>query len=124
MAWEFNNDLPIYLQIAEQIKQFIASGELKPGDKIPTVRDYAIIAGVNPNTMQKALSHLERENILFANRTSGRYVSEDVGSVKKMKEELAKQQIINFVEQMKRIGLTNKDIMVSIKLYLEEGINE
>ena len=72
MSWNFSNDVPIYLQIMEHFKVQIASGKLEVGDKIPPVRELALEAGVNPNTMQKALSELEREGYLESQRTSGR----------------------------------------------------
>ena len=72
MAWKFNNESPIYLQIVDAIKMQIAQGILKPGDQVPAVRELAVTAGVNPNTMQKALSELEREGVLYSQRTAGR----------------------------------------------------
>ena len=68
MAWKFNNESPIYLQIVDAIKMQIAQGTLKPGDQVPAVRELALTAGVNPNTMQKALSELEREGVLYSQR--------------------------------------------------------
>lgn len=76
MAWKFNNESPIYLQIVEIIKTQIAQGVLKPGDQVPAVRELAVTAGVNPNTMQKALAELEREGVLYSQRTAGRFVAE------------------------------------------------
>ena len=78
MAWKFENETPIYLQIIDKIKKDIVSGVLSPGSKIPPVRELAIEAGVNPNTMQKALQTLESEGILYSQRTSGRFVAETV----------------------------------------------
>ena len=89
MKWEFNDDTPIYLQIMEHFKTEIASGGLKAGDKIPPVRELALEAGVNPNTMQKALSELEREGLLESQRTSGRFVAEAAISPEKLKNNLA-----------------------------------
>ena len=66
MAWKFNNESPIYLQIVDAIKMQIAQGVLKPGDQVPAVRELAVTAGVNPNTMQKALAELEREGVLYS----------------------------------------------------------
>ena len=76
MSWNFSNDVPIYLQIMEHFKVQIASGKLEVGDKIQPVRELALEAGVNPNTMQKALSELEREGYLESQRTSGRFVAD------------------------------------------------
>ena len=73
MPWELDNDRPIYLQLMERIQQDIVSGIYKPGDRLPSVRDLAVEAAVNPNTMQKALSELERSGLVYSQRTSGRY---------------------------------------------------
>ena len=73
MPWELDNDRPIYLQLMERIQQDIVSGIYKPGDRLPSVRDLAVEAAVNPNTMQKALSELERSGLVYSQRTSGRF---------------------------------------------------
>ena len=106
MKWEFNDDTPIYLQIMEHIKTEIASGGLKAGDKIPPVRELALEAGVNPNTMQKALSELEREGLLESQRTSGRFVAEAAISPEKLKNNLADGLMEDFLKKMTRIGYT------------------
>ena len=77
MPWELDNDRPIYLQLMERIQQDIVSGIYKPGDRLPSVRDLAVEAAVNPNTMQKALSELERSGLVYSQRTSGRFITED-----------------------------------------------
>ena len=83
MPWELDNDRPIYLQLMERIQHDIISGVYKPGDKIPSVRDLALDAAVNPNTMQKALSELERSGLLYSQRTSGRFITDDEKLLKK-----------------------------------------
>lgn len=108
MQWEFNSDRAIYAQIIEQMKLFIVSGELEPGDKVPSVRELASEAGVNPNTMQKALSELERSRLLFSNRTSGRFITEDDTMIQNIKEELAKENIETFLKNMEKIGFDKK----------------
>ena len=75
MPWELDNDRPIYLQLMERIQQDIVSGIYKPGDRLPSVRDLAVEAAVNPNTMQKALSELERSGLVYSQRTSGRFIT-------------------------------------------------
>ena len=94
MNWEFNNDRPIYTQIVEQIKLFIVSGEIAAGSKLASVRELAADAEVNPNTMQKALSELERIGLMHANRTSGRFITEDNAMILKVKQELAEYELI------------------------------
>ena len=77
MSWTLDNDRPIYLQLMERIQRDIIAGVYQPGDKLPSVRDLALEAAVNPNTMQKALSELERSGLVYSQRTSGRFITED-----------------------------------------------
>lgn len=104
MAWTLYADRPIYTQLVEKIQRDIVSGIYKAGDKIPPVRELATEAAVNPNTMQKALAELERMGLLYTQRTSGRFVTEDEGMINKVKEEMASQQIQAFLENMKQLG--------------------
>lgn len=108
MEWEFNDDLPIYQQIMDIIKQQIAVGELKPGQKMPPVRELALQAGVNPNTMQKALSELEREGLLYSQRTAGRFVAEQEDIKKGVQEKLMEKYVVEFLEKMKGLGYTTE----------------
>ena len=111
MAWELKNDRPIYLQLMEQLKHLIIAGVYPAGSKIPSVRELAAEAAVNPNTMQKALSELEREGLVFTNRTSGRFITEDEDMIQKMKMELAKEQLTVFLAQMEKLGFSKEEIM-------------
>ncbi len=111
MAWNFSKEQSIYTQIVEHIKISIISGEYKLGEKIPSVRELAVTAAVNPNTMQKALQELEKMNLVFTQRTSGRFITEDKAMVDKLKEDFAKKQIIDFYKKMKSIGLTKNEII-------------
>lgn len=104
MEWIFNEETPIYLQIVEQIKTRIATGNLKAGDKIPSVRELAVEAGVNPNTMQKALTELERMGLLYSARTSGRFVADDKQRTDNVHRELVEQYMKTFTENMSRVG--------------------
>ena len=104
MTWSFTPDRPIYLQLQEGIKLSIISGLYPPGDKLPAVRDLAMEAAVNPNTVQKALTELEREGLVHAQRTSGRYVTEDKTVIDKMKNELAADITEAFLAKMAAIG--------------------
>ena len=89
MEWNFRNDLPIYSQLVEQIKRGIVSGAFAPGERLSSVRDMAMEAGVNPNTMQRALQELEREGLVFSQRSSGRFVTEDVSVIDRARSALA-----------------------------------
>ena len=106
MSWHFQTDRPIYLQMEEKIKLSIVSGIYAPGEKLPAVRDMAVEAGVNPNTVQRAYAELEREGLVFSQRTSGRFVTEDKGVVEKMKDEMAAKQIELFLASMAAIGFS------------------
>lgn len=104
MSWNLDSSRPIYAQIIEKVSLDIVSGKYQPGDKLPSVRDLAAQAGVNPNTMQKALSELERENLVRSARTSGRFITEDKAMIEKMREELASTQIKEFLNKMSQMG--------------------
>ena len=111
MAWIFKNDRPIYVQIVERIQLSILSGEYKLGEKLPSVRELAAVAAVNPNTMQKAMVELERLGMVHAERTSGRFITSDVEMIDKLKKQLAKEYISEFVVKMKKIGYNENDII-------------
>ena len=117
MNWEFNNDRPIYAQIVEHMKLFIVSGEIAPGSKVASVRELAAEAGVNPNTMQRALTELERVGLMYANRTSGRFVTEDNAMILKVKQELAEESIKAFLQNMQKIGYDRTQTISLIKKY-------
>lgn len=117
MKWKLNTDRPIYTQLVEQIAQAIISGEYNAGEKLPSVRDMAQDAAVNPNTMQKALAELERKQLVFTQRTSGRFITEDTKMLEKFKCDIATQHINKFFEQMENIGFSKEE---TIKLIEEE----
>ena len=81
MSWKLNPDRPVYVQLIERITTDIIAGIYPPGSKLPSVRDLAQTAGVNPNTMQKALSEMERTNLVYSQRTSGRFITEDLSMI-------------------------------------------
>lgn len=111
MSWNFSEDRPIYLQLMEQIQFRIICGTYKAGEKLPSVRDIASEASVNPNTMQKALTELERTGLVFSKRTSGRFITEDVQMIKNIRDDLAKDQIKSFFKNMEKIGYTHDEII-------------
>lgn len=124
MKWIFDGDSPIYLQIMEQLKAQIASGALPPGDKIPPVRELALEAGVNPNTMQKALSELEREGILYSKRTAGRFVADNPGKMMSMQQEMVQAQLDSFVSSMDRLGYNLSQTRELFEAYCKEHRQE
>lgn len=115
MAWTFKDDRPIYSQLVEQIKIKIISGEWKLGSRLSSVRELAEQAGVNPNTMQRALAELERDGLVHSKRTSGRFVTEDEDMIKGVREAVAAENIAAFMESMKRLGFTESEIMDEFK---------
>jgi len=104
MPIEFDANMPIYLQLIARIRQSVVSGEMPPGSKLPSVRDLAIEYGVNPNTVQRALSELERDGLLYTERTAGRYITPDTGQIGKLREALSAQHIERFIGQMRALG--------------------
>ena len=111
MAWKLNSDRPIYAQILERIQMQIVSGVYQPGTKIPSVRELAADAGVNPNTMQKALAELERSGLVMTQRTSGRVVTEDLNMIKETRNQIAGEQVRDFVKRIKDLGFDREDII-------------
>ena len=96
MPWNLDSARPIYLQIIERVQMDIVTGHYQPGDKLPSVRDLAQEAAVNPNTMQKALSELERSGLIYSQRTSGRFITEDKELIHQMKQELAAAEAVSY----------------------------
>ena len=111
MPWDLENDRPIYLQLMERIQQDIIKGVYQPGGKIPSVRELALEAAVNPNTMQKALCELERSGLVYSQRTSGRFITEDKKLLSHMKSELAKTHIHDFFTSMRQLGFCDEEIL-------------
>lgn len=111
MAWNLSSDRPIYAQILEEMQLRIITGLYKPGAKIPSVRDLATEAGVNPNTMQKALVELERSGLVTAQRTSGRIVTEDMEMIRETRNKIAQEQIRDFVDKMQKLGFQKEEII-------------
>lgn len=119
MAWNLNSDRPIYAQILEIIQLRIIAGVYKPGEKMPSVRELAAEAGVNPNTMQKALSELERSGLVTALRTSGRVVTEDKAMIAETRNQLAQEKISEFIGKMKELGFEKEEIVALLNV--QEG---
>ena len=124
MPWNLDDSRPIYLQLMERIHHDIISGVYQPGDKLPSVRDLALDAAVNPNTMQKALSELERGGLVYSHRTSCRFITDDSTLLKKIKTDLAQEYISTFLSQMRRLGVNDSETLEMIKETLGGGDNE
>lgn len=124
MIWQFTNGTPIYAQLIHQIKQGIVSGIFPPGERLPSVRDLAMEAGVNPNTMQRALAELERDGLVYTQRTAGRFVTEDEEMIETAKRSLAETQIQAFLTAMTRLGYQKEEILTLVRQESEkEGEN-
>lgn len=118
MSWEFDTTRPIYMQLVERIKLMIVTGELASGSKSKSVRDMAEEAGVNPNTMQRALAELEREALVYSQRTSGRFVTEDKELLTKMRDEFAEEKVKTFIESLMQLGYAQDEVITLIQHYL------
>lgn len=123
MPWNLDSSRPIYLQIIERVQMDVITGRYQPGDKLPSVRDLAQEAAVNPNTMQKALSELERSGLIYSQRTSGRFITEDKELIHQMQKELAAAEVSAFVAHMKQLGITPEKIRQLLAETIEEEEN-
>ena len=110
MSWNFDASAPIYLQLVEKLKLEIISGSPAAGEKLASVRDLSQEAGVNPNTMQRALAELERENLIYSERTSGRYVTEDEELIRMMRQEIAREKIRHLLDDLTQLGFSGKEL--------------
>ena len=108
MPWKFESDRPIYAQILEQIKERIIVGEYPPGSRLPSVRELATEAAVNPNTMQRAMAELEREGYVVTNRTTGRTVTDNVGVIMEAKKSTAIELTQKYIEKMEQLGFSRR----------------
>ncbi len=106
MDYIFDNERPIYIQLVEIIRIDIVSGKFKKGQKLPSVRELALAMKVNPNTMQKALVELEKENLVYTERTNGKYVTQDEKLIEKAKRELAQEKVNQYLNSMQNIGIS------------------
>ncbi len=121
MQWKLSDDRPIYAQLMDTITLAIASGALPAGSRLPSVRDLAAEAGVNPNTMQRALSELERTGLLYSQRTAGRFVTDEIQRIHGKRKELAMEHIHIFLSSMKDMGYSEKETLELIQQAIKEG---
>lgn len=120
MEWNFKDGIPIYTQIVDKVKVSIAGGLYEPGAKMPPVRDMALEAGVNPNTMQKAFTQLEREGLLYSVRTSGRFVTEEREVLDNLKKTLSREYINELFESLSRLGMSREEIITAVQQWSTE----
>lgn len=120
MSWKLDSDRPIYSQLLEYLLVNIVSGTYPQGSKLPSVRELAAVAGVNPNTMQRAFIELERIGLIRTERTLGRFVTDDDEMIKKAREEMAGEQLEIFISKMEQLGFTKAEIIGFVKKKVEE----
>ena len=121
MDWKLTGDRPIWLQLKEQITQRIILGEYPMGSRLPTVRELATEAGVNPNTMQRALAELETDGLSESNRTAGRLVTTDAAAVERVRSRMAGKCIDDFYEGMGQLGYDHAAARKKLEEETEDG---
>lgn len=119
MPWDLDADRPIFIQILERIRVDIISGKYEAGEKLPSVRELAAQAAVNPNTMQRAFAELERTGLVYSKRTSGRFITEDREMIEQVRIEIAKEKIKLFLEGMRQLGYEKAQILPLIQQSME-----
>lgn len=124
MAWELDADRPIYAQLVERIRMQIVSGYYQPGGKLPSVRELAATAAVNPNTMQKAFVELERTGLIITQRTNGRNVTEDEELIAGVKQGMAREHMEVFFSKMKELGFTKEEIKALVDGEIMQNVKE
>lgn len=115
MEFRFDNNQPIYIQLVEQLRIYIISGKISPGDRLPSVRDLAIKAKVNPNTMQRALSELEDDKLISTERTNGKFVTTNVRLIQKFRDKSASIKTKTYLKQMAELGFNRDEIIKYLK---------
>ena len=120
MNWHITADRPVYLQLIEHLQLAIVAGEYRPGGKLPSVRELAADAAVNPNTMQKALQELEAKQLIVTQRTAGRTITEDGTMIEVLQKQLAAEQIAAFLRSMQSLGFTKEQTIALLRAAQEE----
>ena len=115
MAWKFTADRPVYLQIAQRIEKAVLAGVYPPGEQLPSVRQLALEAAVNPNTVQHAFTELENQGIIFSRGTQGRYVTEDAETIEACRLEMAQQYVRVFLKDIEHLGISQEQAITMIK---------
>ncbi|SES32097.1 GntR family transcriptional regulator [Salipaludibacillus aurantiacus] len=111
MGLTFDNNRPIYLQLMEYLYGQICRTDLKPGEKLPSVRELAVKVGVNPNTVSRTYMEMERKDIVVSKRGQGTFVTEDITVIQELRKKIADDKIGDFILMMNQIGLKNEEIL-------------
>ena len=120
MDWIFRSDQPIYSQLTQRLTEAIVAGIYAPGEKLPSVRELAVEAGVNPNTVRRALAELERDGLVFSQRTTGRFVTENENMIANAKLRIADERVGEFLHSMKTLGCDKREVISLIEGAKEE----
>ena len=115
MNFIFDNDRPIYIQLVEQLKEYIVAGKFKAGEKLPSVREFAMQIKVNPNTVQKALTEIENQKLIYTERTNGKFVTENKELIENIKKELANQKVQKYFKDMNKLGINKEDAITYLQ---------
>ena len=115
MNFIFDNDRPIYIQLVEQLKEYIVAGGFKAGEKLPSVREFAMQIKVNPNTVQKALAEIENQKLIYTERTNGKFVTENEELIENVKKELANQKVQKYFQDMNKLGINKQDAITYLQ---------
>ena len=121
MSWTVSGDKPIYTQLVERLQMRIVTGEYPPGARLASVRDLAAEAAVNPNTMQRALSELENTGLVYAQRTAGRFVTEDAEKIAALRESLGRDKVRRFLAEMRELGYKRAEAAALVETEEEEA---
>ncbi len=120
MAWQFHQRAPVYLQLVSRIRGDILNGKYKADEQVPPVRQLAFEAAVNPNTMQKAYAELEKEGLLYARSTAGRYVTSDTEVLRRARETMHREALTHLVCEAEALGITKDEIITFIQQSKED----
>ena len=121
MNWNITADRPVYLQLIEQLERAVVAKEYPAGGKVPSVRELAADAAVNPNTMQRALQELEARGLVVTQRTAGRSITQDVEKIAALRAQLAAQQTTAFLQSMRSLGYTKQESVALLQTTEEEA---
>lgn len=121
MSWQFDSERPIYTQLVEELALRMVTGCYSPGSRLPSVRELAAEARVNPNTMQRAMAELEGRGLLHTERTSGRFVTDDLELLENEKRRLARVHVDNFLSRMAELGFTTEQ---ALELAADKGVDK
>ncbi len=120
MSWKFSPDRPVYVQVAERLRNLIIGGQYPPGGQIPSVRQIALDAAVNPNTVQRAVAELEAEGLIVSRGTVGNFVTDDEGTISLCKQSIARALVDEFIKNAAELSISKEELIEMIKEETDE----